>query len=94
MMRDIRNRKEVSTMNTLEATVSMMKQLPENDLLKIQAFVRLFFPDSSNPFVPLTEEEIYAQLARSRKHAEDGNLMDARQISSNVREKYGLLGSA
>ena len=25
-------------MNTLEATVSMMKQLPENDLLKIQAF--------------------------------------------------------
>ena len=90
MMRDIRNRKEVSTMNTLEATVSMMKQLPENDLLKIQAFVRLFFPDSSNPFVPLTEEEIYAQLARSRKNAEDGNLMDARQISSNVREKYGL----
>lgn len=90
MMRDIRNRKEVSTMNTLEATVSMMKQLPENDLLKIQTFVRLFFPDSSNPFVPLTEEEIYAQLARSRKHAEDGNLKDARQISSNVREKYGL----
>lgn len=90
MMRDIRNRKEVSIMNTLEATVSMMKQLPESDLLKIQAFVRLFFPDSSNPFVPLTEEEIYAQLARSRKHAEDGNLKDARQISSNVRAKYGL----
>ena len=90
MMRDIRNRKEVSTMNTLEATVSMMKQLPENDLLKTQAFVRLFFPDSSNPFVPLTEEEICAQLARSRKHAEDGNLKDSRQISSNVREKYGL----
>lgn len=65
MMRDIRNRKEVSIMNTLEATVSMMKQLPESDLLKIQAFVRLFFPDSSNPFVPLTEEEIYSQLARS-----------------------------
>lgn len=77
-------------MSTLEETVSMMKQLPENDLLKIQAFVRLFFPDSSNPFVPLTEEEIYSQLARSRKHAEDGNLKDARQISSNVREKYGL----
>ena len=62
MMRDIRNRKEVSTMNTLEATVSMMKQLPENDLLKIQAFVRLFFPDSSNPFVPLTEEETMHSL--------------------------------
>ena len=43
MMRDIRNRKEVSTMNTLEATVSMMKQLPENDLLKIQAFCKTLF---------------------------------------------------
>ena len=33
MMRDIRNRKEVSTMNTLEATVSMMKQLPEKSII-------------------------------------------------------------
>ena len=85
-----RNRKGGCVMSTLEATVSMMKQLPERDLLKIQAFVRLFFPDSSNPFAPLTEEEIYEQLARSRKHAEEGNLKDARQVSSNVRKKYGL----
>ncbi len=77
-------------MSTLEATVSMLKQLPEKDLLKIQAFVRLFFPDSSNPFVPLTEEEIYAQLEESRKHAEEGKLKDARLVSSNVRAKYGL----
>ena len=77
-------------MSTLDATISMMKQLPERDLLKIHAFVRLFFPDSSNPFAPLTEEEIYAQLEKSRKHAEDGELKDARQVSSNVRAKYGL----
>ena len=77
-------------MGTLEITVSMMKQLPERDLLKVQAFVSLFFPETSNPFSPLTEEEIYAQLERSRKHAEEGKRKDARQISSNVREKYGL----
>lgn len=77
-------------MGTLEATVSMMKQLPERDLLKIQAFVRLFFPDSSNPFAPLTEEEIYAQLESSRKHSEEGKLKNARQVSINVRAKYGL----
>lgn len=77
-------------MSTLEATVSMMKQLPERDLLKIQAFVRLFFPEDFNPFAPLTEEEIYAQLERSRKHAEEGKLKDARQVSANVRAKYGL----
>lgn len=77
-------------MSTLDATVSMLKQLSEQDLLKIQAFVRLFFPDSSNPFAPLTEEEIYAQLERSRKHAEEGRLKDAKQVSANVRAKYGL----
>lgn len=77
-------------MSTLEATISMMKQLPERDLLKIQAFVRLFFPDSSNPFVPLTEEEIYAQLERSRKHAEEGKLKEGRRVAENVRAKYGL----
>lgn len=77
-------------MSTLETTVSMMKQLPEKDLLKVQAFVRLFFPESSNPFSPLSEEEIYFQLERSRKHAEEGQLKDAMQISSNVRAKYRL----
>ena len=77
-------------MSTLETTVSMLEQLPERDLLKIQAFIRLFFPETSNPFTPLTEEEIYAQLERSRKHAEEGKMKDARQVSSNVRAKYGL----
>ena len=77
-------------MSTLETTVSMLEQLPEKDLLKIQAFIRLFFPETSNPFSPLTEEEIYAQLERSRKHAEEGKLKDAKRISSNVRAKYGL----
>lgn len=77
-------------MSTLEATVSMIEQLTEQDLLKVQAFVRLFFPESSNPFAPLSEEEIYSQLERSRKHAEEGRVKDARQVSSNVRAKYGL----
>ena len=77
-------------MSTLEATVSMLEQLPERDLLKIQAFVRLFFPETSNPFDPLTEEEIYAQLERSRKHAEERKRKDARQVSSKVRAKRGL----
>ena len=77
-------------MSTLEETVSMMKQLPERDLRKIQAFVRLFFPDSSNPCAPRAEEEIYAQLESARKHSEEGKLKDARQVSANVRAKYGL----
>ena len=77
-------------MSTFDTTVLMMKQLPEEDLLKVHAFVKLFFPDSSNPFVPLTEEEIYNQLEEARSHAASGKMKDARQISANVRAKYGL----
>ena len=77
-------------MSTLETTVSMMKNLPEKDLLKIQAFVRLFLSEAPNPFEPMSEEEIYLQLEQSRKHAEEGRLKDAIQVSASVREKYGL----
>lgn len=77
-------------MSTFESTVSMMRQLPEKDLLKIQAFVRLFFPDTANPFEALSEEEIYKQLELSRQHAEEGKVKDARMVSANVKAKYGL----
>lgn len=77
-------------MSTLDATVSMIKQLPEQDLLKVHAFVKLFFPDTSNPFHPLTEDEIYRQLKEARDHAASGKTKDARQVSANVRAKYGL----
>jgi hypothetical protein len=77
-------------MSTLDATVSMMKQLPEQDLLKVHAFVKLFFPDTSAPFNPLTEDEIYSQLEKAREHAVSGKMKDARQVSANVRAKYGL----
>ncbi len=77
-------------MSILKATVSMMKQLPEHDLLKVHAFVKLFFPDISNPFHPLTEDEIYRQLKEARDHTASGKIKDARQVSANVRGKYGL----
>lgn len=77
-------------MSTLESTVSMIQQLPEKDLLKVQAFVRLFFSETDNPFSPLTEEQIYSQLEESRLQASEGKVKDAWQIASDVREKYGL----
>lgn len=49
-----------------------------------------FFSDTSNPFIPLTEDEIYNQLKKARDHAASGKMKDARQVSANVREKYGL----
>ena len=77
-------------MSTLDATVSMIKQLPERDLLKVHAFVRLFFPETADPFAHISEDEIYMQLERARNHAASGKVKDARQVSADVRAKYGL----
>lgn len=83
-------------MSTYESTVSMMNQLPETDLLLIHEFVRRFASKTEikkemyNPYKPLTREEIIEQLSIARKHADEGQVLDAHQVSANVREKYGL----
>ena len=83
-------------MSTFETTVDLMKNLPENDLLKIKAFINHMIDsrnekkETYNPFVSLSREEIFAQLEYSRKRAEEGHVILAHQASSLVREKYGL----
>lgn len=41
----------------------------------------------SNPYVPMTETEMLAKLARSREH---GMFRDADLVVSDMRLKYGL----
>ena len=83
-------------MTTYEATVSMIQNLPEADLLVINEFVKRLSSKEEvrkeryNPFKHLTREEIVEQLAIARKNAEEGHVMKAHQASSNIREKYGL----
>lgn len=43
-----------------------------------------------NPYRSYTREEIIEQLEIARKHAYEGKVMDAKQASFNIREKYGL----
>ena len=43
-----------------------------------------------SPFTPLSEDEIYDQLAQARIHAKEGKVKPAKQTSANVRAKYGL----
>ena len=83
-------------MTIYEATVSMMQNLPEADLLVINEFVKRLSSKEEirkeryNPFKHLTREEIVEQLAIARNNAEDGHVMEARQASDNIRAKYGL----
>lgn len=43
-----------------------------------------------NPYAPLTEEQFYEKLAKSRKAAAAGKVRDADDMISDMRKKYGL----
>ena len=83
-------------MTTYEATVSMMQNLPEANLLVINEFVKRLSSKEEirkeryNPFKHPTREEIVEQLAIARKNTEVGNVMEAHLASGNIRKKYGL----
>ena len=84
------------TTNVYETTVSMLKDMPENDLMVIKEFVTRLSSKSEirqemyNPYKPLAREEIIEQLSIAKKHADEGKVMDAYEVSSSIRKKYGL----
>ena len=43
-----------------------------------------------DPYRPLAREEIIERLTAARKHAEEGKVMEAHRVSSDIRAKYGL----
>lgn len=45
---------------------------------------------SYNPYAAMTEDELLAKLERSREQARRGNVRDADDVITDMREKYGL----
>ena len=81
-------------MNTLDATVSMLKALPESELLTIYDLTRRFYikQEKSTEPAPMTEQQMIEKLDLARKHASEGRVMDADVAVSKLRRKYGLYG--
>ena len=83
-------------MSTYEATVSMIRDLPDNELLLVKEFIKRITSKDEirqemyNPYKPLTREEVIEQLAIAKKHADEGRVMEGNRASANIREKYGL----
>ncbi len=83
-------------MSTYEATVSMIRDLPDNELLLVKEFIKRITSKDEirkemyNPYKPLTREEVIEQLAIAKKHADEGRVMEGHRASANIREKYGL----
>lgn len=79
-------------MSTLEATVLMLQSLPESELLTIYDLTRRLYTKQNKDieFKVMTEAEMIDKLDTSRKHAEEGMVMDADVAISKLRVKYGL----
>ncbi len=86
-------------MSTLERTVSMMKVLPETDLIKIQDFTEKLFKhhelEAADKAVgkflkPKSAEEIYSELERSRKQAEAGECQEMGEAINEICRELGI----
>ena len=79
-------------MSILEATVSMLETLPEDDVNTIYEVTKRFFVNrgNDNPYKLKSVDEIINELDAARENAKNGKFSDAGEVSRELRAKYGL----
>ena len=86
-------------MSTLENTVSMMKTLPETDLLEIQSFTRKLFQrreskkadEAVRKFLkPMSREDIMKNIEIAEQEIADGKYRSADNVFNGLEHRYGL----
>ena len=79
-------------MTTLEANMSLLEVLSEEDLKRVQNFAKclLMSRSSPSPFQPLTKEQILSDIDESFKDVENHNLKDANEYIEDLLVKYDL----
>ena len=78
-------------MSTVEAAVSIMECMPEQEQNIVLRFIQdLFSPQSSNPFRPLTEQEFLASIDESLAQADAGLVQDADLAIDEISAELGL----
>lgn len=79
-------------MSTLDATISMLETLPENELQTIHDMTLRFYikKSPSSPFQPMSEQELLDALDTAKKHADEGRYEDADVVVDRLRAKYDL----
>ncbi len=79
-------------MTTLEATMSLLEILSEEDLKRVQNFAKCLLMSQSNPspFQPLTKEQILSDIGESFKDIDNHNCKDANEYIDDLLVKYDL----
>ena len=86
-------------MTILENTISMMKTLPETDLVEIQSLTKKLFQrhecetvdKAVGKFIkPLSREDIYRDLEIAHQQIASGEYQDANEFIVRVKKEYGI----
>lgn len=79
-------------MSTIEATLSIIKNLKKEDQQKVLLYIQdLISSDSKNPFSPLTVDKILSDLNISEEEFNTGKSLNAENAIQNFRREYGFL---
>ncbi len=78
-------------MSTLEKTISMIENLPEADLLKIQDFIKKFFGQHECETLNLMSKEDFLQdIKTAEKEIADGCYKGAQKVFDELEQRYGF----
>lgn len=86
-------------MNTLENTISMIKVLPETDLVKIQDFTKKLFQkrefeaadEAVGKFLkPMSREDFIREIEVAEREIAGGKYSSAEEVFNELEHRYGL----
>ncbi len=80
-------------MGTIEATMSMMEVMPEDARIKVMEYTQKLFSSKkpANPYVPLTEEQILADLKKSHRQIKEGKGIPADEAMAELGRRHGFI---
>lgn len=77
-------------MSTLEATISMLEQLPDSDIQAIHDITYSIYKKTMSPLKPLTKEQVLQELSVSRRQIENGEYQEFETAIDEIEAKYGI----
>ena len=80
-------------MSTLEQTVSMLENMPEEARILVFNYTQDLFTSRKpeSPFKKITSEEVLNDLELSRSQIENGQGMDMKKALFEMGERHGFL---
>ncbi len=80
-------------MSTLDATISMLEAMPEDERIKVLKFTQQLFTSKkpANPFIPVSQEQVLSDLAESRQQIAAGQGLHMEDALNRMGKQHGFI---